>query len=347
MPQQLVLSRAYCWQITGFVKTPPSEEFMRRLAGVFILSLLIATTAVAQNKKRVAVLDFEYGTVATSIHSIFGGHYDVGKGIRDLMVEKLVNGGVYSVIERAALEKVLQEQNFSTSDRANPASAAQLGKVLGVDTIIIGSITQFGRDDKNTKVKTGAFGRFGAAIGGVGRSKAKAVVAITARMIDVNTAEILAVATGEGESTRDGTSLLGGGYGGGGGGGAAIDMTSSNFANTIIGEAVNEAVEPVARELESGADRIASTKIEVDGLVADYADGTVIVNVGSSVGVKVGDRLQIKRVTREVKDPATGKVLRRIEETLGEITITEVDETSAVGTYAGATPPKVGDTVGN
>ena len=320
---------------------------MRRLAVTVILFLLVASAATAQDKKRVAVLDFEYGTVAPNIYAIFGTHYDVGKGIRDLMVEDLVKGGVYSVIERAALEKILQEQNFSNSDRANPASAAEIGKVLGVDSIIIGSITQFGRDDKNTNVKTGAFGRFGAAIGGVGRSKATAVVAITARMIDVNTAEILAVSTGEGNSTRQGTSLLGGGAGGGGGGGAAIDMTSSNFANTIIGEAVNKAVEPVARELESSADRIATTKIEVDGLVADYANGTLIINVGSSAGVKVGDKLLINRVTREVKDPTSGKVLRRIEETLGEMTVTEVDEGSAVGTYSGSTAPQVGDTVGN
>jgi curli biogenesis system outer membrane secretion channel CsgG len=319
---------------------------MRRLAAVFGLALLLAATAAAQ-KKRVAVLDFEYGTVAPNVYAIFGGHYDIGIGIRDLMVEKLVQGGVYSVIERAALDKIMQEQNFSNSDRANPASAAKLGQLLGVDAIIIGSITQFGRDDKSTKVNTGAFGRFGAAIGGVGRSKAKAVAAITARMIDVNTAEILGVSTGVGESAREGTSLAGFGAGGGGGGGGAIDMTSSNFANTIIGEATNKAVDPVARELQGYSERIASKTVEVDGLVADYSDGTVIVNVGSQAGVKVGDKLKIKRVTREVKDPATGKVLRRIEETLGEVTLTEVDATSAVGTYAGATPPQVGDTVGN
>lgn len=319
---------------------------MRRLAAVFGLVLLLAATAAAQ-KKRVAVLNFEYGTVAPNVYAIFGGHYDIGIGIRDLMVEKLVQGGVYSVIERAALDKIMQEQNFSNSDRANPASAAKLGQLLGVDAIIIGSITQFGRDDKSTKVNTGAFGRFGAAIGGVGRSKAKAVTAITARMIDVNTAEILGVSTGVGESSREGTSLAGYGAGGGGGGGGAIDMTSSNFANTIIGEATTKAVDPIARELEGYSARIASKTVEIDGLVADYSGGTVILNVGSQGGVKVGDKLKIKRVTREVKDPATGKVLRRIEETLGEVTITEVDATSAVGTYAGATPPQVGDTVGN
>jgi len=319
---------------------------MRRLVAVCGLFLLLASTAAAQ-KKRVAVLDFEYGTVAPNVYAIFGGHYDIGIGIRDLVVEKLVQGGVYSVIERAALDKIMQEQNFSNSDRANASSAAKLGQLLGVDVIVIGSITQFGRDDKSTKVNTGAFGRFGAAIGGVGRSKAKSVVAITARMIDVNTAEILGVSTGVGESTREGTSLAGFGAGGGGGGGGAIDMTSSNFANTIIGEATNKAVNPVARELEGYSGRVASKTVEIDGLVADYSGGTVIINVGSQAGVKVGDKLKIKRVSREVKDPATGKVLRRIEETLGEISISEVDATSAVGTYAGATPPRVGDTVGN
>ena len=60
--------------------------------------------------------------------------------------------GVYSVIERNAIDKILAEQNFSNSDRANPDTAAKIGRILGVDAIIIGSITQFGRDDKNRSI---------------------------------------------------------------------------------------------------------------------------------------------------------------------------------------------------
>jgi hypothetical protein len=40
-------------------------------------------------------------------------------------------------------------------------------------------------------------------------------------------------------------------------------------------------------------------------------------------------------------------VLRRVEDKLGILTITEVDEGSAVGKFSGATAPKVGDAVGN
>ena len=138
-----------------------------------------------------------------------------------MLVDKLVHDGVFSVIERKELDKIITEQNFSNSDRADPASAAKIARILGVDGIIIGSITQFGRDDKSTTVGGGALGnvtgRFG--LGGVKRTESNAVVQITARMIDTSTAEILASASGKGESTRNGVGLLGAGgsaYGAGG-----------------------------------------------------------------------------------------------------------------------------------
>ena len=83
---------------------------------------------------------------------------DIGKGIADLLVTDLVKDGTYSVIERKALDKILAEQNFSNSDRANPNSAAKIGKILGVDAIVVGSITQFGNDNQNTKVGGGGGG---------------------------------------------------------------------------------------------------------------------------------------------------------------------------------------------
>ncbi|MGB9606367.1 MAG: CsgG/HfaB family protein, partial [Bryobacteraceae bacterium] len=269
------------------------------------------------------------------------------KGIADLLVEKLVQGGVYTVVERKAIEKVLAEQNFSNSDRADATTAAKIGRILGVDAIIIGSITQFGRDDKATTLGGGGFGgitrRYG--LGGIQRREAKAVVDVTARMISTDTAEILAVGHGQGESTRSGTSLLGAGGSSGAGGAGAYDLTSKNFAATLIGEAVHKAVNQLSQELEAGAARLPARVVQINGLIADVSGNTVILNVGSRAGVKVGDRLQVRRKIREVRDPATGKVIRALENTIGEVVITEVDEVSAVGTYTGGTPPKVGDAV--
>src|SRR5436305_851426 len=126
-------------------------------AAVAGLALLFSTSTVASHaqnaakrRPRVAVMDFDYGTVQTVSAAVFGTNVDVGKGIVDLLVTGLVKDGSYSVIERKALDKILTEQNFSNSDRANPASAAKLGKLLGVDAIIVGSITEFGNETKKT-----------------------------------------------------------------------------------------------------------------------------------------------------------------------------------------------------
>lgn len=323
---------------------------MIRIGFVLLLLATAAGPAAAQQKKRVAVLNFDYATVQSGVRALFGANQDIGKGISDLLVDRLVASGAYSVIERKALDKVLAEQNFSNSDRADSTSAAKIARILGVDAIIIGSITQFGRDDKKTNVGGGAMGgltgRLG--VGGVSRSKATAVVGITARMINTDTAEILASASGKGESSRSGTGLLGVGGGGGTIAGGVLDMRASNFADTVLGEATNKAVSDIAAQLNSRASALPTRVISISGLVADASpDGTVIINVGSRAGLKLGDRLEVKRKLREVRDPATGKVIRSVEDKLGDMVITELDEQSAVGKFTGSSQPKVGDTVKN
>jgi len=320
---------------------------MSRARSLIALMALGCIGLSAQQKKRVAVLDFDYATVRSHVAAIWGTDRDVGKGIADLLVEKLVQGGTYSVIERKAIDKVLAEQNFSNSDRADPTTAAKIGRILGVDAIIIGSITEFGRDDKATTLGGGAFGgitrRYG--LGGVQRREAKAVVDVTARMISTDTAEILAVGHGKGESARSGTSLLGAGGSSGAGGAGAYDMTSKNFAATLIGEAVHKAVAQLGQELEAGAAKLPARAVQINGLVADVSGSTLILNVGSRAGLKVGDRLQVRRKIREVRDPATGRVIRAIEDKIGEVVITEVDELSSVGAFTGTAAAKVGDVV--
>ena len=303
-------------------------------------------------RHKVAVLDFNYATVMNASQAVFGTNVDIGKGISDMLINELVNNGTYRVIERNQIDKILNEQNFSNSNRADATTAAKIGHILGVDAVITGDITQFGRDDQNKNVG-GMLGKWGAGygLGGVGTSKAKAVVAVTARMIDTSTGEILASASGKGESTRSGTMLGGGGAGTGGFGAGGGGMTSSNFAATIIGEATTKAVTDLATALNADSAKLptiaapVAPTVTVNGLIADASSNDIIINVGTAGGVKVGDKLAVTRVVRVVKDPATGKPLRSIEDSVGQLTITSVDASSAVGTFSGAGKPKTGDTV--
>ena len=303
----------------------------------------LSVVGQAADKKRVAVMNFDFGTV----QQWWSANWDIGKGISDLIVNELVTAGTYRVIERNRLDEILTEQDLGESGRANPASAAKVGKILGVNAMIVSSITQFGTEKKKKGIG-GAFSKIGGFGGGsYGTQKGKAKVAIDARIVDTTTGEILAVAKGTGESSRSGLML--GGYGGGGGGAGAgsVDMTSSDFRETILGEAVAQAVQQLSQQLIEADVRIPEVKVKIKGMVADVDGSMVILNVGSSHGVEAGAVLKVKRVTRTVKDPATGRVLREIASIIGEIRVDEVDEGSSVGTIISGDSVKVGDKVTN
>jgi curli biogenesis system outer membrane secretion channel CsgG len=321
---------------------------MRRALASCSALLLCGLACFGQaQKRRVAVLDFDYGTVQSSVAAVFGQNEDVGKGISDLLINQLVKAGDYEVIERQAINKIVAEQNFSNSYRADSTTAVKLGKLLGVNDIIIGSVTQFGRDDQNKSyggAALGSFtGRFG--IGGLKKKKARAVVGISARLVDVQTGQILAVADGKGASTRSGVSIVGAGGGAGGVGAGGLDMSSSNFGATLLGEAVHQAVDSVASQFDAQAGKLPEEKISVQGLIAYVSGSTLILDVGSNKGAQVGETLGVYRKVADIRDPATGKIIRTLENKLGDVKVTEVEALSAQGTYSGSVAPKVGDIV--
>jgi curli biogenesis system outer membrane secretion channel CsgG len=303
-----------------------------------------AAPAPAQGrKKRVAVFDFDFTAIPTATVAQLGNNVDIGKGVTNLLVKYLVQDGTYSVIERNALDKIMAEQNFSNSDRANPTSAAKIGKLLGVDAMIVGSITQFGNETKNTGVggNGGGFGPFG--MGGFKHSNSKAIVNIDARIVDIDTAEILGVAEGHGESSRSSTSLTGGGGNWRGFGAGNVDFGSSDFQETILGEAVKASVEQMSTGLIADAAKLSARTIIVSGLVAAVDGGQVVLNVGAKTGIKVGDQLSIERITRTIKDPATGQILRQLTQPVGVVRVTDVDDISAICEPVSGSGFKVGD----
>jgi curli biogenesis system outer membrane secretion channel CsgG len=301
--------------------------------------------AAPKRKPRIAVLDFDYATVQSSTSGMFGSNVDVGKGITDLLITGLVKDGTFSIIERQALQKLETEQNFSNSQRADPTSAARLGKLLGVDAIIVGSITQFGNETKKTNIGGGGGTWGGYGLGGIGHSKSNANVGITARIVNVDTGEILAVAEGAGTSSRSGTSLLGGGGGGWNSGNGNVDFGSSNFQETIIGEATKMAVDKLTADILSNASKVSVRTVTVEGLVAAVDGGQIILNVGKKAGVNVGDQLEVVRVTKEIKDPETGNVIRRLTSSIGIIKATDVDDASAVCVPVSGSGFQAGDRV--
>jgi curli biogenesis system outer membrane secretion channel CsgG len=184
------------------------------------------------NNVTITVSNFDFSTV--DYH--WWGNQDIGAGIADLLVDGLLDAGGYRVIERKKLQNMLNEQDLAGSSRADAGASemAHKAKLLGAKYLLTGSITKFGGEQKSY----GAGGLFHA-LGGVGLKKSKTEVAITARVVDVSTGEVVASVHADGVSTKGG-GLAVAAFGSGGGG--AAGMSSSNFKESAIGEATERAV---------------------------------------------------------------------------------------------------------
>ena len=145
------------------------------------LSATAEAEAQSESKVRVAVMNFENNSTWT-----YWGN-NLGYAAADELVTQLFGSGKFSLVERSQLDAVLAEQNLGQSGRVNSAQAADIGRILGVQLILTGSITKFSIDTKG-----GGFGGFG-----VEYSEAESNLDI--RMIDTNTAEIMFADDGEGK----------------------------------------------------------------------------------------------------------------------------------------------------
>ena len=266
-----------------------------RSAFVLLAALvLVSFCAEAQLKKRVAVARFQDRSGA--------GYANIGDGVADMLATALVKTGTFMVLERQEMEKVAYEQQFSNSSMVTPETAAQLGKILGAELLIIGSVTEFGTKESNVG---GGISVFGA-----GLKTKTARAAVDVRLVNVVTGEIIAAETMEGEESSTGVAVR---Y-------EDIDFSNYNsWDNTDIGIACRQAIDGCVELVSENM-----SKIPWQGKILKVnADGTIIMKPGSEGNVKIGMEFVIYRPGEEIKDPDTGLSLGAEESRIGKIKVTE------------------------
>jgi len=65
---------------------------------------------------------------------------NMGKMVTEIMTTSLVNSRAFNIIEREKLSKVLKEFQLSQTGLIDAASAKEIGKILGADAIVTGSV---------------------------------------------------------------------------------------------------------------------------------------------------------------------------------------------------------------
>ena len=253
-------------------------------------------------KKRIAVAGFE-----NEVEPWWRWHWDIGWGMSDMLVSALVETGRFTVLEREALQDILEEQRLAEEGRVSAQTAAQAGKLLGAQILIRGAITEFSHKKSATggQIKIKGFT--------IGGTKEVAHVAVDVRMYDTTSGEVLTSKPVEGgaetRALKVGVVYKDLAFGAGG------------FEKTPLGKAtrevIKEAVELIISEMK---------KIPWEGSVVMLKDGKVYINAGSSDNVEQGDRFLVYEKGEELVDPSTGLSLGAEETELGIVKVVSVKE---------------------
>lgn len=268
---------------------------MRKSIAFTLAGLMLATFAMAQGKPRLAVLEF--GNKAQH-----GGWGRVGEAAQDMFITELVKSGKYSVIDRERLEALMREKNLSLSGDVDPRSAVQAGKLLGVEYILFGNVTEFGEQTNKAAVGWGI---------GVDVRKKKFVAALDSRLVSTTTGEILWADTANREESNVKVFVLGTGGG----------VDDQRMFDKVLRPVVQE----LAGKVNNLSLQTSATVVgRVAGKVAKVEGATVWINLGSEHGIAVGDTLGVYKLGEAIKDPDTGEVLGQDEVKVGEVKVTAV-----------------------
>lgn len=190
----------------------------------------------------------------------------LGKQVTDMLSKGLTESGAYLVFERPDIASLKDESNL-VGTKLN---------LVGVDTLVIGSLTEFGR---KTVGQTGF----------VSSSKKQIAFAkIDLRLVDVSNGRVFFATSGAGESSTESASTFGFGSQ------AAYDGTLNDSA---IRQAVSEAVNRLSSEMNK---RPWQTYIlSTDG-------PRVFIAGGKSQGLKQGMIFSVQTVGEKIKSPQTG-----------------------------------------
>lgn len=236
-------SKTQLQQAQTTIQLPTAKRYKRKIA--------IARFTNESNYGRALMTDQDYDRI--------------GKQASDMLASKLIKSNKFILFERTDLNKIQNEQVISRD----------VG-LVGVDALIIGSVTEFGRSItgksgflSSTKVQT-----------------ARAKVDI--RIVDVKTGQAFFSATGAGEANTESGEIAG--YG-----------SRADYDATLNDRAISASISDMIDKLVSSLDERPwrTDVLEVQG-------GQVFISGGQRQGLKVGDVLQMMEKGQTVKSRQTG-----------------------------------------
>ncbi|MBI4351252.1 MAG: hypothetical protein HY550_07425 [Elusimicrobia bacterium] len=230
-------------------------------------------------KRRIGVVEFENKSAY--------GQGRLGGAASDILVTELVKSGKFIVVERDRMNKIMEEQKLQSQGLIDSQTAVQIGQVMGLEAIVVGSVSQFGVKKEGSDYL-------------ITQSKQQvAEVAVDLRLIDVQSGQVILADSGKGRAKSKKASFLGMG-------------TKGGYDETLEGEALRAAL---VQFVENAASQL--NKKAWSCMVADASGSELYLNAGQDSGVETGMKLDCYRQGAEIRDPRSNQVIGHREEYLG------------------------------
>src|SRR5258708_6570710 len=161
--------------------------------------------ALAGLKRRIGVVDFQNKTTY--------GANRLGTSASDILITELAKSNRFIVVERDKLDKLMEEHKLGMTGAIDPNTAAKMGKILGLNAIVTGAISQFGEETEGSEYL-------------ITQSKSQVVkCTVDIRVVDVETGQVLYADSGAGMARKHSGGVLGLG-------------TRAGYDETLEGEAL-------------------------------------------------------------------------------------------------------------
>jgi len=193
-----------------------------------------AATALAAGKSSVAekplvaIMPFEEGMVENerNRHWWWREGPRLLEAIRETFTDALIETGELRVLERSRLDQVMEELRLQSSDWVDPRYAAQLGRIMGAQYLLLGTVTRFDAHE------TGFIDGGDVIVRGIG-----ADVGLRLRIVEAETAVALASVSASG-SVRSGQLAVF----------SPAPVRAALRGESIVDRAVREAVEELVEK---------------------------------------------------------------------------------------------------
>ena len=263
--------------VVGLAACAPSSS-VRRESPMSANETEKAVSKYTGPKRRIGVVDFENKTA-------YGQR--LGTAASDILVTELAKTGRFVVVERDKLAKIMDEQKLQASGAIDPRTVVSVGKILGLNAIVTGAVSEFGVKTEGSEYLL------------VQSKRQTAEATVDIRLVDAETGQVIYADSGKGTAKSGAGSVLGLG-------------TRGGYDETLEGKSLRAAIVQFTENIVSQV-----SKKPWSCRVAAVNGDVVYLNAGPNMGVEKGLKVDCFHLGKQIMHPTTGLALGQEEERIG------------------------------